>query len=337
MKVKDKETGKEIDIHEKYDAFRPYDPINYYQYMLSGIILFPIRAILCFLDCVFYLIHLKILKLFYKHTATDPKEAKILAGIAKFWASLFLKINLIFLEEQKVEYEEVYKKYLGPDYDFNKINNERHSIVICNHLGYYDVIGNMALLGGGFMAMKEVGNAPIGGDIAAEIGSIFVSRGDEASRKKSLQKLIDRQKDFYEGRNFNELVIFPEGTTTNNRYLIKFKRGAFQLLLPVKPMLMKIDFNSKCHLCCGVTHLFFHVMRSFCYFKNKIFFTYLPIIKPTDYMFEKYKHLGKEKWEIFANVVNKMYIEIGKFKEGNIGLRDKNVYYKTLETGIYEP
>ena len=46
---------------------------------------------------------------------------------------------------------------------------------------------------------------------------------------------------------------------------------------------------------CGVTHLFFHIMRSFCYCKNEIFYSELPVIKPTEYMFEQYKDLWKEK------------------------------------------
>ena len=49
----------------------------------------------------------------------------------------------------------------------------------------------------------------------------------------------------------------------------------------------------------------------------------MPIIKPTEYMFEKYQHLGKEKWEIFAEVVRKIYSEIGNLKESTFGLRDE--------------
>ena len=332
LKYKDPETGKEIDLNEKYDAFRPYDPINYWTYIIQGLIFFPIRGILCFLTCVFLLINLKIIKLFYKHTDTDPKENAVLTKVTKFWSSIFLKINLISLIKEEIPYKEVYQKYLGKDYNFN---DNKYSLIICNHLGYYDVIAYMAINGSGFMAMKAVGNAPIGGDIAFHIGSIFVERDNEESRKKSFEKLMKRQNEFYEGKNFYKLLIFPEGTTTNNRYLRSFKKGAFAALLPLKPMIMKISFDGPCHLCCGVTHLFFHVMRSFCYFTNKLYYSELPIIKPTEYMFEHYKNLGKEKWEIYMNVVYHIYLEIGKFKEANIGLRDKNDYYKALETGIY--
>jgi 1-acyl-sn-glycerol-3-phosphate acyltransferase len=332
LKYKDPETGKEIDLNEKYAGFRPSDPINYWPYILQGLILFPIRAILSFLTCFFLLVHLKIIKYFHKHTDTDPKEHEMIVNATKFWGGWFLKVNLIFLTKKDVSYEEVYKKYLGDDYNFKE---DKFSLIICNHLGYYDVIANMALNGSGFMAMTEMRNAPIGGDIAYQIGSIFVNRENPKNREESIHKLLQRQKDFYEGKNLYNIVIFPEGTATNNVYLTKFKKGAFLSLLPLKPIIIKLPKNAKCNLCSGVTHLFFHVLRSFCYFTNRLYYTELPIIKPTDFMFEKYKNLGKEKWEIYMNVVYQMYLELGDFKETDIGLRDKNEYYDALETGIY--
>ena len=52
-------------------------------------------------------------------------------------------------------------------------------------------------------------------------------------------------------------------------------------------------------------------------------------------MFEKYKDLGKEKWEIYANVVNKIYSEIGGLKQCNIRYRDRSLYYQIAEDGFY--
>ena len=52
-------------------------------------------------------------------------------------------------------------------------------------------------------------------------------------------------------------------------------------------------------------------------------------------MFEKYKMKGKEKWEIFANVVHKIYLEIGGFKETDIRFRDRVLFYQIAEDGYY--
>ncbi len=332
IKFKDPKTDKIIDLNEKYAPFMPHDPFNYFSFILFGLLLFPIRAILSLLDCVFFDWNLKIVRLFYHHCDTDPKQAECISKIVKFWGTLFLKINFISLIEEKIECEEVYKKYLGPDYDFK---DEKYSVIICNHIGFYDMVANMSINGCGFMAMKVVENAPIGGSIASQIGSIFVERESEESRKESFRKSIERQNNFYEGKIFNKLCIFPEGTTSNNRYIVKFKRGVFHPLLPLKPIIIHADLDGPFHLCSNVTNLFFHVMRSFCYLKNKITYNILPIIRPTKYMYENYKQLGKDEREIYENVVKKMYLDLGKFQESNLGHRDKDIFYEALENGNY--
>ena len=51
------------------------------------------------------------------------------------------------------------------------------------------------------------------------------------------------KKDFYEGNILTPLCIFPEGTTTNGKYILKFKKGAFYALLPIKPQIILLDDN----------------------------------------------------------------------------------------------
>ena len=63
----------------------------------------------------------------------------------------------------------------------------------------------------------------------------------------------------------------------------------------------------------------------------------MPVIKPTPYMYENYKHLGKEKWEIYAEVVRKIYAELGGLKESTFGLRDEKKYNIAMKYGIYNP
>ena len=72
-------------------------------------------------------------------------------------------------------------------------------------------------------------------------------------------------------------------------------------------------------------------------FYNYIYVAILPTIRPTDFMFENYKHLGKEKWEIYANIVRKIYAEVGGIEETDMGLRDLKRYIKAMRTGIYDP
>lgn len=333
IKYKDEETGKDIDLGEKYDPFRPYDPINYTQFIIIGLFLFPIRAILSLLLCICLSLNLKYLKYKYKNIDTDQYENDIRSEVIKFWSFFFLFINGISLKKEEIKYEEIYKKYLGPDYNFKE---EKYSLLICNHIGFFDVVANMAINGCGFLAMEVVHSAPIGGDIASDMGSIFVERLSESSRKESFDVLMQRQKNFYEGKTVSKVLVFPEGTTSNNRYIVKFKRGVFRCLLPLKPLIVHIDKNAPFHLCSNVTNLFFHVMRCFTCLKNTLYYCELPIIKPTQFMYDNYSHFGKENWDIYANVVKNMYAEMGNFKMSDLGHRDKDIYYEALESGIYK-
>ena len=85
--------------------------------------------------------------------------------------------------EKKLPYEEVYKKYLGPDYDFNQ---KDYSLIICNHIGFFEIAINMIKNKCGFIAKKVVRNYYFVGTIADLIGCLFVDREKAEERKKYL-------------------------------------------------------------------------------------------------------------------------------------------------------
>jgi hypothetical protein len=71
------------------------------------------------------------------------------------------------------------------------------------------------------------------------------------------------------------------------------------------------------------------------YFRHRLYYINLPVIRPTEFMFEKYKDLGKEKWQIFAEVTRKILCEIGDLKPSNKQYRDLNRYKKAMKNGNY--
>ena len=181
-----------------------------------------------------------------------------------------------------------------------------------------------------YLITYELLKIPGMGGLMTALGSFFINRGSEESRKKCIDFLIKRQNDFYNKKNFVKILVFPEGNTTNGKYITSFKKGVFVSLLPIKPLIVIPYEGFPCS-----TNRFFSFCRNVATFKNKIKYAELPVIKPTNYMFEKYKNLGKERWEIFANVVNKIYAEIGGFKQTTIRFRDKVLYYKIAEDGFF--
>ena len=65
--------------------------------------------------------------------------------------------------------------------------------------------------------------------------TIFINRTDPASRQHGLDLLRSRANN----PRFPPTLIFPEGTTTNGKCLIDFKRGAFVPAVPVLPVVLK--------------------------------------------------------------------------------------------------
>ncbi|KAK1868812.1 hypothetical protein I4F81_011295 [Pyropia yezoensis] len=69
-----------------------------------------------------------------------------------------------------------------------------------------------------FVAKEGVRSLPLIGRVAVGLGSLFVDR--------------------LAGGAGHPLAIFPEGTTTNGRFLLRFRTGAFVAGLPVSPVVL---------------------------------------------------------------------------------------------------
>ena len=86
----------------------------------------------------------------------------------------------------------------------------------------------MAIYDCGFISKEAVKKTLIFGKIAQGLQSIFVDRNNSNSRKEEvLEKNNWKTKRFMEGKAVMPFMIFPEGTTTSGRHLLKVKKGAF--------------------------------------------------------------------------------------------------------------
>ena len=331
----DKKTGEKINVHKKYEPFQAKDSLSYLNFLINGMIFFPIKFVTCVSVVSGLIINLKISSYFHKNSDTNKKDREITKKIIQFWSKWAFKMANITIHEIKINsYEKTYKKYLGENYDFT---DQKYSVIISNHLGLFDVILQMFLHGPGFIAKKQVGDYPLFGSVARGLNCLLVSRENEKERQKTMDLIYQKQKNFIDGKSLSPLVIFPEGTTTSNRNILKFKKGAFYHLLPIKPQIIKIDQNSPVHIACGAQNICFHTWKLLSFYRNDIYYMDLPVIKPTEFMFENYKNYGKEKWEIFAEVTRKIYCEIGGFTESDLGYRDSDKYYLSMVKGKYEP
>ena len=323
-----------IDIHKIFDVFHPHDELSFWKLWIGGFFNFPFKFLISFFIATSMKFHLQIVDKLCPDSDRNPSQWKKMKFAITFWATFFLYGNGIRVLPKKIECEEVYKKYLGEDYDFK---DDKYSLIISNHIGFFDVVVLMSRYSAGLMAKKDVKDYYFVGPIATAMHCLYIERESKDSREKIFQQLEDRQKLFYEGKFLAPLAMFPEGTTSSGRNILKFKKGTFYALLPVKPVIINHYQESNYHLSIGAGSAVMSYIKNFCHFVESLYLIEMPVIRPTPYMFEKYKHLGNEKWEIFAEVVRKIYSELGNLKESNFGLRDEKKYNIAMKYGIYNP
>ena len=193
------------------------------------------------------------------------------------------------------------------------------------------MIISMALYGTGFVAKIGVTNFPIIGTLLHNLQSIFVDRSNKNAKDNILDIIRDRQKDFIEGKPVMPFMIFPEGTTSSGRHLLPFKRGAFNSLLPVKPTIIHPNLYENFQLGVGSSDVGCNYLISLSKLFNKVEYFELPIITPNEYLYENFKNLGKDKWEIYANVSREIMCELGGFQKSEFGLRDSFRYCSCIE------
>ena len=116
-------------------------------------------------------------------------------------------------------------------------------ILASNHLGYLDPIILASLLECIPIAKRELASWPGIGRSLRRLGLIFYDRGNVACGARVLRKAISA---IQSGEN---VLVFPEGTTTCGDSVLPFKRGMFGVSkltdCPVVPI--SVDFaNPKC-------------------------------------------------------------------------------------------
>jgi len=110
-------------------------------------------------------------------------------------------------------------------------------VIVSNHTCYMDGVVLAGKLGAPrVVAMAATRKVPIVGKIMEEMDVIFVDRKDKASREMTKEAIREHCSSWQPGDR--PLLIFPEGTTTNGREIIPFRKGAFEPGVPVRPVLI---------------------------------------------------------------------------------------------------
>ena len=95
-------------------------------------------------------------------------------------------------------------------------------LLVSNHVTFLDPFVIDAVLPAGFVAKAEIGQWPVLGRIASAVGTIYIDR----SNKRALIGISETMETaLRQGRN---VLVFPEGTTSNGMGLLKMHSNLFE-------------------------------------------------------------------------------------------------------------
>jgi len=115
-------------------------------------------------------------------------------------------------------------------------------IIVSNHISFIDSIFYVSQCLPAFVSKTAVLKYPIIGNAIMGLQSITVDRNSEESKKAASEEIQARSVGNKKGL-YPPLLIFPEGTTTNGKGLIKFRVGAFVPGVPVQPVVIRYIYK----------------------------------------------------------------------------------------------
>ncbi|KAK3194931.1 hypothetical protein Dsin_026241 [Dipteronia sinensis] len=150
-------------------------------------------------------------------------------------------------------------------------------IVVSNHISYIEPIFYFYELSPTIVASESHDSLPFVGTIIRAMQVIYVNRFSQSSRKNAVSEIKRKAS----CNRFPRVLLFPEGTTTNGKFIISFQLGAFIPGYPIQPVVVRyphIHFDQSW----GNISLAKLMFRMFTQFHNFMEVEYLPVVFPSN-------------------------------------------------------
>ena len=103
-----------------------------------------------------------------------------------------------------------------------KVSRERPTLLVANHVSYFDIAALGALVEGSFVSRADVREWPLIGWSASIQGTVFIERD-----RSQVRSHTDQVRERLEGGE--NLMLFPEGTSSNGTHVLPFKSALFSV------------------------------------------------------------------------------------------------------------
>nr|XP_046236876.1 lysophospholipid acyltransferase LPCAT4 isoform X2 [Scatophagus argus] len=195
-----------------------------FQGIILGSILFPLRVTLA---AIFFLIMWPFARLRLAGLSEEQRSRPV-----RGWRRWLLHPIILFLSRCVFfSLGFLWVKVKGRRADLK----EAPVLVVAPHSGFLDMLVLCPAQLATVVSRSENTSLPVIGALLEFNQAVLVSRKDPESRKKAVAQLAER---LTSNGYWPQMLMFPEGTTTNGSALIKFKPGAFLAGMPVQPVLL---------------------------------------------------------------------------------------------------
>eukprot|EP00357_Protocruzia_adherens_P035983 CAMPEP_0114981004 /NCGR_PEP_ID=MMETSP0216-20121206/5295_1 /TAXON_ID=223996 /ORGANISM="Protocruzia adherens, Strain Boccale" /LENGTH=316 /DNA_ID=CAMNT_0002342611 /DNA_START=68 /DNA_END=1018 /DNA_ORIENTATION=+ len=192
-------------------------------------------------------------------------------------------------------------------------------IIVGNHISWFDT---WFLAGSefcpSFLGRGSVRKLPLVSSAADALQTIFFKRSSAEDRRAALNAALERQELIWENREYPQMCLFPEGTTTNGTELLKFQKGAFVGGYPIQPIVFQYPLDETVTadytLVSMVPHFFIYAGQ----LSHIVNVTILPIYEPS--------HEEQIDWELFAENVRDIIARVGDMEKGDFSARHNLEY-----------
>jgi lysophosphatidylcholine acyltransferase/lyso-PAF acetyltransferase len=186
-----------------------------------------------------------------------------------------------------------YSRWLGPDW---KPSFTGASTLVCNHVSWLDYFVATYLFQPSYLAKKTTSANPFLGAFSQALDCLFLDPS------KAFDQIKERQIEISHEKGIPPLMIFPEGSTSNNQYLLKFRKGPFLAMRSVQPIAIKYRSSNGISVYNDSLKRISYFLPFFALF-TRVSVKVYPVFEPNQYFIDKFCKDDDEEWKAFLKVV----------------------------------
>lgn len=200
--------------------------------------------------------------------------------------------------------------------------------IVSNHLSWCDILLHMSHSFPCFVARAQTSSQPIIGIISQLMGCLYVDRESSSKVDDGQPRVSDRVRQRMQQMAAGELpharplLLFPEGTTTNGRYLLPFKTGAFLAGEPLQPVVIRYGeggFSPCWEMISAARHIFLLLANPV----HTVTCFELPVYHPSE--------AERKDPKLYAHNVRKLMMDFSGLQGSNATYADKMQLVKRLK------